>query len=76
MVSTAETIRMCFLRIFIAGKLLSLAMLKAMMTFIPASDPCLETQTGSGLGLMRFEVHGQELMGHVAELMGFSSIAM
>jgi hypothetical protein len=41
--------------------------------------PCvhaLDAQTGSGLGLMRFEVGGQELMGHVGEFMGSSSIAM
>jgi D-alanyl-D-alanine carboxypeptidase len=59
-----------------AGKLLSPAMMEEMKTFIPASNPGLDAQTGSGLGLMRFEVGGQELIGHVGEFMGSSSIAV
>jgi hypothetical protein len=51
-------------------------MMEEMKTFIPASNPGLDAQTGSGLGLMRFEVGGQELIGHVGEFMGSSSIAM
>jgi len=43
-------------------------MMKEMITFNPASNP--------GLGLMRFVVNGQELIGHVGEFMGSSSIAM
>jgi hypothetical protein len=48
MASTADNPHMFFKNLF-AGKLLSPAMLKEIMTFIPASDPGLETQTGSGL---------------------------
>jgi hypothetical protein len=45
MASTADNPHMFFKNLF-AGKLLSPAMLKEIMTFIPASDPGLETQTG------------------------------
>ena len=51
-------------------------MMKEMITFNPASNPGLDAQTGSGLGLMSFEMDGQELIGHVGEFMGSTSIAM
>ncbi len=75
MASTADDLGVFFDNLF-AGKFLSPAMLKEMETFIPASNPGLDAQTGSGLGLMRFEVDGQELIGHVGEFMGSSSIAV
>jgi D-alanyl-D-alanine carboxypeptidase len=58
------------------GKLLSTSTMKEMTNFIPAANPGLEAQTGSGLGLMRLNVNGQELIGHIGEFMGSSSIAM
>jgi D-alanyl-D-alanine carboxypeptidase len=73
--STADDLGIFFDNLF-AGKLLSPSIMKEMTTFIPASNPGLEAQTGSGLGLMRLEVNGQELIGHVGEFMGSSSIAM
>ena len=60
--STADDLGVFFDNLF-AGKLLSPAMMEEMKTFIPASNPGLDAQTGSGLGLMRFEVGGQELIG-------------
>ena len=75
MASTADDLGVFFDHLF-DGKLLSTASLDAMRTFIPAVNPGLDAQTGSGLGLMRFEVGGQELIGHVGEFMGSSSIAV
>ena len=75
MASNADDLGVFFEDLF-AGKLLSPAMVKEMETFFPASNPGLDAQTGSGLGLMRFEVDGQELIGHVGEFMGSSSIAV
>jgi D-alanyl-D-alanine carboxypeptidase len=73
--STADDLGVFFDNLF-AGKLLSPAMMDEMKTFIPASNPGLDAQTGSGLGLMRINVDGHELIGHIGEFMGSSSIAM
>jgi D-alanyl-D-alanine carboxypeptidase len=73
--SNADDLGVFFDNLF-EGKLLSPATLEEMETFIPASNPGLDAQIGSGLGLMCFEVAGQELIGHVGEFMGSSSIAM
>lgn len=75
MASNAHDLGVFFDNLF-DGKLLSPSTLEEMTTFIPASNPGLAAQTGSGLGLMRFEVDGQELIGHVGEFMGSTSIAM
>ena len=75
MASTADDLGIFFENLF-AGKFLSPAPMKEMTTFIPASNPGFEAQTGSGLGLMRLEVDGQELYGHVGQFMGSTSIAM
>jgi hypothetical protein len=40
------------------------------------SNPGFVELKGSGLGLMRLEVNGQELIGHVGQFMGSTSIAM
>jgi len=73
--SNADDLGVFFDNLF-EGKLLSHVTMEEMMTFIPAVNPGLDAQTGSGLGLMRFEVGGQELLGHVGEFMGSSSIAV
>ena len=75
MASTADDLGVFYDNLF-DGKLLPTAWLDAMRTFIPAVNPGLDAQTGSGLGLMRFKVGGQELIGHVGEFMGSSSIAV
>ena len=75
MASTADDLGVFFDNLF-AGNLLSPAIMDEMKTFIPASNPGLDAQTGSGLGLMSFEMDGQELIGHVGEFMGSTSIAM
>jgi D-alanyl-D-alanine carboxypeptidase len=73
--STADDLGIFFENLF-AGKFLSPATMKEMTTFIPASNPGFSAQTGSGLGLMRLQVDGQELYGHVGQFMGSTSIAM
>jgi D-alanyl-D-alanine carboxypeptidase len=73
--STADDLGVFFDTLF-EGKLLLPSTMEEMKTFTPASNPGLDAQTGSGLGLMRFEVDGQELIGHVGEFMGASSIAV
>jgi len=75
MASTADDLGVFFDNLF-EGKLLLPSTMEEMTTFIPAMNPGLDAQTGSGLGLMRFEVDGQELIGHVGEFMGSSSIAV
>jgi D-alanyl-D-alanine carboxypeptidase len=75
MASTADDLGVFYDNLF-EGKLLLPSTMEEMMTFIPAANPGLDAQTGSGLGLMRFEVGGQELIGHVGEFMGSSSIAV
>lgn len=75
MASTADDLGIFFENLF-AGKFLSPMTMKEMMTFIPASNPGFAAQTGSGLGLMRLDVDGQELYGHVGQFMGSTSIAM
>jgi hypothetical protein len=47
-----------------------------MTTFVDASNPGFEQQDGYGLGLMRIDVDGHTLVGHVGEFMGSTSIAM
>jgi len=75
MASNADDLGVFFDNLF-EGKLLLSSTMEEMTTFLPATNPGLDAQTGSGLGLMRFEVDGQELIGHVGEFMGSSSIAM
>jgi D-alanyl-D-alanine carboxypeptidase len=75
MASTADDLGIFFDNLF-AGKLLSPSMMKEMITFIPAVNPGFEAQKGSCLGLMRLNVDGQELYGHVGQFMGSTSIAM
>ena len=47
-----------------------------MVDFVDAPNPGLPEQTGSGLGLMRLEVDGQELIGHIGQFMGSAAIAV
>jgi len=47
-----------------------------MTTFVDASNPGFSEQNGYGPGLMRLEVDGQELVGHIGEFMGSTAIAM
>ena len=75
MASNADDLGVFFDDLF-AGKLLSPATMEEMTTFIHASNPGLEAQTGSGLGLMRLDVNGQVWIGHIGEFMGSTSIAM
>jgi D-alanyl-D-alanine carboxypeptidase len=73
--STADDLGVFFENLF-AGKLLAPSTMEEMKTFIYATNPGFTEQTGSGLGLMRLEVAGQELIGHVGQFMGSTSIAM
>lgn len=73
--STADDLGVFYENLF-AGNLLSPSAMKEMMTFVDASNPGFEPQDGYGLGLMRIKVDGQELIGHVGEFMGSTSIAM
>jgi D-alanyl-D-alanine carboxypeptidase len=73
--STADDLGTFYASLF-GGKLLSPSSMAEMTTFIPASNPGFEAQTGYGLGLMRLEVDGRELVGHVGQFMGSTAIAM
>lgn len=73
--STAEDVGIFFDALF-TNELLDQVSLDEMTTFIPAENPGFEVQTGSGLGLMRLEIDGHELYGHVGQFMGSESIAM
>lgn len=73
--STADDLGTFFERLF-AGALLSQPSMAEMTAFVSASNPGFSEQNGYGLGLMRLEVDGQELVGHVGEFMGSTSIAM
>lgn len=73
--STADDVGVFYENLF-AEALLSPSTMKEMTTFVSASNPGLPEQNGYGLGLMRLEVHGQELVGHVGEFMGSTAIAM
>jgi len=59
-----------------AGNLLSAASMQAMTTFVDAVNPGFDAQNRSGLGLMRLNVDGQELVGHEGLFMGFTTLAM
>src|SRR6266487_3352256 len=67
--STADDLGVFFERLF-AGALLSPSTMSEMTRFVSASNPGFSEQNGYGLGLMRLEVDGQELVGHVGEFMG------
>jgi len=73
--STADDLGIFYESLF-AGKLLSPSSMAEMTTFITAPNPGFDAQNGYGLGLMRLAVDGQELVGHVGQFMGSSSIAM
>ena len=73
--STADDLGVFYERLF-AGALLSPAAMSEMMTFVSAPNPGFSAQNGYGPGLMRLEVDGQELVGHVGEFMGSTAIAM
>lgn len=75
MASTADDLGVFYESLF-TGKLLDSSTMEEMKTFIPASNPGFPEQIGSGLGLMRLDVNGQEMIGHVGQFMGSSSIAM
>lgn len=75
MASTADDLGIFFEGLF-DGSLLAPATMQEMTKFIPADNPGLPEQNGSGLGLMRLEVDGQELIGHVGVFMGSTAIAM
>jgi D-alanyl-D-alanine carboxypeptidase len=61
-VSTAEDLGAFYDQLF-AGALLSPPMMEEMTTFVDAPNPGFAEQIGYGLGLMRLEVDGQELIG-------------
>jgi len=73
--STADDLGAFYHSLF-AGELLSPASMQQMTTFISADNPGFDEQNGYGLGLMRMEAGGQELIGHVGEFMGSTAIAM
>jgi len=73
--STADDLGVFFQHL-VEGAILSSSMMKEMTTFMAAPNPDLPAQNGYGLGLMRLEVGGQELYGHVGWFMGSTSIAM
>lgn len=73
LVSTAEDL-LSFTDALFTGKLVSPASLKQMTTFLPAKSPDTKSQTGQGLGIMRFEVEGREWWGHTGEFIGFTAI--
>jgi D-alanyl-D-alanine carboxypeptidase len=73
--STADDLGVFFDSLF-AGRLLSPATMAEMVDFVDAPNPGLPEQTGSGLGLMRLEVDGQELIGHIGQFMGSAAIAV
>jgi D-alanyl-D-alanine carboxypeptidase len=75
MVSTAEDLG-TFLDHLTAGDLLSAASMQEMTTFVDSVNPGFPAQNGYGLGLMRLDVDGHELIGHVGQFMGFTTIAM
>jgi D-alanyl-D-alanine carboxypeptidase len=65
-----------FFSVLSAGELLGPATMDLMTTFISAPNPGFEPQKGSGLGLVRLVIDGQELYGHPGEFMGSSSLAV
>jgi D-alanyl-D-alanine carboxypeptidase len=73
--STADDLGVFFKSLF-TGEMLSPSTMTEMTTFVSASNPGFSEQNGYGLGLMRIEVDGQELVGHVGEFMGSTAIAM
>jgi D-alanyl-D-alanine carboxypeptidase len=73
--STADDLGVFFELLF-AGALLLPSTMSEMSTFVSASNPGFSEQNGYGLGLMRLEVDGQELVGHVGEVMGSTAVAM
>jgi D-alanyl-D-alanine carboxypeptidase len=75
MVSTAEDLG-AFLDHLMAGDLLSAASMQEMTTFVASVNPGIPAEDGYGLGLMRLDVNGQELIGHIGWFMGATSIAM
>ena len=75
MVSTAEDLG-TFVNHLMAGDLLSMPMMKEMTSFVDSVNPGFPAQNGYGLGLMRLTVGEHELVGHVGQFMGFSTIAM
>lgn len=75
MASTAEDLGIFFEHLMHAD-MLAPATLKEMTTFIDAPNPGFPQQNGYGLGLMRLDVNGHELIGHVGQFMGATTIAM
>jgi D-alanyl-D-alanine carboxypeptidase len=73
--STADDLGVFYGALF-AGELLSPASMSAMTSFIPADNPGFEQQNGYGLGLMRIELDGIQMIGHVGQFMGSTAIAM
>jgi D-alanyl-D-alanine carboxypeptidase len=73
--STADDLGVFYENLF-DGSLLSPSTMNEITTYISASNPGFPEQNGYGLGLMRLEVDGQELVGHVGEFMGSTAIAM
>jgi D-alanyl-D-alanine carboxypeptidase len=73
--STADDLGTFYHALF-AGELLSPPSMEAMTTFVQADNPGFEAQDGYGLGLMRLNVDGHRLIGHVGEFMGSTAIAM
>jgi D-alanyl-D-alanine carboxypeptidase len=73
--STADDLGIFYENLF-AGTILNPSSILEMTTFIPASNPGFPEQNGSGLGLMRLIVNGEELIGHVGQFMGSTAIAM
>jgi D-alanyl-D-alanine carboxypeptidase len=75
MISTAEDLAV-FMQHLMAGNLLSAATMQEMTTFVDCVNPGLAAENGYGLGLMRLDVDGHELIGHVGQFMGFTTVAM
>lgn len=74
LVSTSEDL-LAFTDALFAGELISFESLQQITAFLPAKSPNTRTQTGQGLGVMQFDIEGQEWWGHTGEFIGFTAIA-
>jgi len=61
------------LRALFQGNLVSPKSLQQMRTFFPCTDEDIPVQTGYGLGMRRFDINGNTLIGHTGTILGFGA---
>ncbi|HYH05076.1 MAG TPA: serine hydrolase, partial [Bacillota bacterium] len=65
-----------FTHVLFSGQFLANESLAEMQTFVDAPEGDAPWQTGYGLGIRRFVVSGEEVIGHTGSIPGHSGIAM